>query len=810
MAAPACRAVCHLSSMRALVRWSRRLLIGVSLLVLILAASLIAAFRLTLPPERNQAAIPGLSAPVEIVLGPHGVPWIRAASAEDAFAALGYVHARDRMFQMELMRRGAAGRLAELIGPMGLRVDRFSRLLGLEARAEADFAALAEDTKSALAAYARGVNAWLAERGLAAAPEFLLLGHRPDPWRETDSLLWGKVMGLLLTGNMRTELARLALSTRLSRERIDELWPRDESKGTPIAAAPSGPTVLPEPAAAHVARVLAALPVFGEDVSFPSTASNTWAVSGAHSATGKPLLANDPHLALLSPAPFHLARIEAPGLTLAGAFAPGVPFLLLGHNGHLAWGFTTTHSDTQDVFVEKLLDDDHYLTPEGPRRFSVREERIRVRFGEDVVLRVRETRNGPVLSDLDPTPGTPAGHVLAVRMSLLEPRDPAAEAIHRLNRARDLDEAEAALRQIAAPQQNIVVADRAGRIGMFMPAKIPLRRAGDGSFPVPGWDGSHDWIGFAPYESLPRFVDPPSGRIVNANNRVVPDDFPVWLTRDWWGDFRYRRIVERLDAHPGALDAAAMAAIQTDIVSLAARDLLPLMLRGEPRSPQGLQARDLLSAWDGAIRADRPEPLLYHAWRAAFGRLVAERTLGAEAEAFREASAEFQLFVLTRGSHWCGEGEDPCRQVLGEALDEAVASLAARRPRRPIEEWRWGEAHTASFGHPLLRFLPGLGDRFGARMQIPGDGETVLRAGFRGAGRAPFDAIHGASFRAVYDLADLDRSLFVVAPGQSGHPASPHFRDLAPLWLVGGALALPREPATERGRLRLVPDFPKR
>ncbi|MFQ3622911.1 MAG: penicillin acylase family protein [Acetobacteraceae bacterium] len=792
--------------MRSVLRWSRRLGLGVALMVVLLIAALVAAFRATVPPPRNEVAIAGLSAPVEIALDPHGIPWIRAQSAEDAYAALGYVHARDRLFQMEMMRRGASGRLAELIGAPGLRLDRFSRLLGLERKAEADLEALPADTRAALAAYARGVNAWIDQHGLASAPEFLLLGVRPQPWRETDSLLWGKAMALFLTGNMRTELARLALSGRLPRERIDELWPRDTSLGTPLAAA-SSPAATPA-LSDHAARLLAGLPRFGEDAPHPPAASNIWAVTGSRSATGRPLLANDPHLALVTPGPFQLARVEAPGLSLAGGFAPGVPFLMLGHNGHVAWGFTTTHSDTQDVFIERLVDADRYLTPEGPRPFTVREERIAVRFGEDVVLRVRETRNGPVLSDLDGVARAPEGHVLAVRMALLEPGDAAATAMHRLNRARDLEEAEAALRLIAAPQQNIVVADRAGRIGMFLPARIPLRRAGDGSFPVPGWDGSHDWTGFAPYEALPRFVDPPTERLVNANNRVVPDDFPVWLTRDWWGDFRFRRIVERLDSHGRPHDLSSMAAIQLDIVSAAARELLPLLLRSEPRSALGREAHALLAAWDGTMHAHRPEPLLYNAWRIGFGRLVAERALGAEAEAFREASTEFQLFVLREGRHWCGEGEDPCRPLLGQALDEAVASLAAARAGAPLRDWRWGEAHEVRFGHVLFQFIPVLRDWFGSRMQTPGDGYTVNRAGLRGSGRAPFENVHGASFRAVYDLADLDASLFITAPGQSGHPMSPNYRDLAPLWLAGGMLTLPPEPGTVAGRLRLVPRLP--
>ncbi|MFN7000889.1 MAG: penicillin acylase family protein, partial [Elioraea tepidiphila] len=561
--------------MRTALRWSRRLAVALVLLLVLVAVAVALAFRVTLPPSSNNAAIPGLSAPVEITLDARGIPWVRAGSAEDAWAALGWLHARDRLFQMDVMRRGAAGRLSALIGAQGLRLDRFSRLLGLEAKAERDLADLPAETRAALAAYARGVNAWIEQRGMRAAPEYLLLANRPEPWRETDSLLWGKAMALFLTGNMRTELARLRLSTVLPRERIDELWPHDTSPHRPIAAAPSL-------ASEHIDRVIAALPVFGEDAPLPSTASNSWAVTGPESVTGNALLANDPHLALVTPTQWHLARVEAPGLTLAGAFAPGVPFLMLGHNGHVAWGFTTTHSDTQDVFIERLVDEDHYLTPDGPRPFETREEIIEVRFGEPVRLRVRETRNGPVISDLDPIPGTPEGHVLAVAMAMLAPGDAAAVAMHRLNRARDFAEAEDAARLIAAPQQNLMIADTAGRIGMLVPGRVPIRRAGDGSFPVPGWDGSHDWIGFAPYEALPRFVDPPTHRLVNANNRIVPDDFPVWLTRDWWGDFRYRRIVARLDAHNAPHDAASLAAIQLDIVSEAARDPLPRMLRGEP------------------------------------------------------------------------------------------------------------------------------------------------------------------------------------------------------------------------------------
>jgi penicillin amidase len=783
--------------MRTALRWSRRLAAALALLLVVLAGAIALAFRVTLPPATNHVAIPGLAAPVEIALDARGIPWVRAASAEDAWAALGYLHARDRLFQMDVFRRGAAGRLAALIGAQGLRFDRFSRLLGLEAKAARDLETLPAETRAALAAYARGVNAWIDSHGLRAAPEYLLLATRPEPWRETDSLLWGNAMALFLTGNMRTELARLRLSAMLPRERIAELWPRDETTHTPVAALPALP-------ADHLARVLAALPVFGEDAPLPAAASNSWAVTGPGSASGNALLANDPHLALVTPTLWHLARIDAPGLTLAGAFLPGVPFLMLGHNGRIAWGFTTTHSDTQDVFIERLVGEDAYLAPGGPRPFTVREEVIEVRFGEPVRLRVRETRNGPVISDLDPVPGTPAGHVLAVAMAMLAPGDIGTAALHRLNLARDFDAAEQAARLMAAPQQNLVIADTSGRIGMLVPGRVPIRRAGDGSFPVPGWDGSHDWLGFAPHEALPRFVDPPTNRLVNANNRIVPDDFPVWLTRDWWGDFRYRRIVERLDAHGAPHDTASFAAIQMDIVSQAARDLLPMMLRGEPAGRTAARAHALLARWDGTMAADRPEPLIYTAWVRAFGRALSLRVLGPDAEAFPETVAEFLLFVLTRGGHWCGEGADPCPAVLAAALEDAVAELARSFGPDPAA-WRWGEAHVARFPHLLFQFVPGIGSWFGTELPTPGDGFTILRAGLRLSGPRPFENVHGASFRGVYDLADLDASRFVIGPGQSGHPLSRHYRDFAPLWLAGGHVTLGPRPQAVIGTITLHP-----
>ena len=340
-------------------------------------------------------------------------------------------------------------------------------------------------------------------------------------------------MGLWLSLNWRTELSRQSLAGRVPQQMIDELWPPAGGDGRPEAAL--------SPGLRHAADELAAvLPRFPDPYTLPGSASNEWAVDGRHTATGAPLLAGDPHLAFGFPGIWYLARIETPDGVLAGATAPGVPFLVLGHNGHIAWTFTTTGADVQDVFIETPAGDGQYQTPDGPRPFVVREERIKVRGEPDQVLTVRETRHGPVISDLRDS----GGPILAVAMANLAPGNTAAAGLLALNQARDVDAAGKAAAMITAPVQNLLVADRE-RIALYVTGRVPIRRAGDGSAPVPG-DGSHDWIGWASGEQLPHIVAPASGRLVNANDRIAPPDFPVFLGRDWFGDWRAARIRELL------------------------------------------------------------------------------------------------------------------------------------------------------------------------------------------------------------------------------------------------------------------------
>ncbi len=430
------------------------------------------------------------------------------------------------------------------------------------------------------------------------------------------------------------------------------------------------------------------------------------------------------------------------------------------------------------------------------------------------MLRVRETRHGPVISDLDPAfdpthPARPAreggrrgeGTVLAVAMANLAPGDTAAAGLLALNRAQGVEAARAAAALITAPPQNLVVADADGRIALFLTGRTPIRRggAGDGSLPRPGWDGAADWQGWIPFEAMPHVVDPPGGVLANANNRVAPPQGGAFLGRDWFGDWRFRRIGALLGARPRH-DAAAFAAMQADTASLFARELLPALLRLTPR-PAGAAgaAHDLLAAWDGGVGADRPEPLIFHAWLRGFGG--AALAAGGVPEGGWAPTPEFLRFLLLgpagRTAAWCGgdPGRGGCAGLAAAALEAAVAALQRRHGEDPAA-WRWGAVHVARFEHPLLRFVPGLRGLTRLAAATPGDGETVRRGTLRGgAGPDPFANVHGAGLRAVFDLGapgggGRGGAFAVIATGQSGHPLSRHWGDQLAPWRDGRLLPL--------------------
>ncbi len=786
-------------------KWLLRGLGAVLILILTGAGGGWIWLRSSLPQLEGTIRLTGPSAEIEVLRDKDGVPHIFAETDRDAYFALGFVHAQDRLFHMEMTRRIPAGRLSELVGEHGLRVDRFMRTLGIAPRAEQSLATLSADVRGAIEAYSAGVNAWLAHRSGALPPEFVMLRHEPEPWRPVDSIMWGAFMSLQLSGNWRQELLRARLAETLDADTLAMLFP-PYPPDAPVTAESRRALFRTLP----LDRLEAQLPAEAKH----STASNQWVVAGARSASGKPMLANDTHLGFSAPIIWHLVRIETPELAVTGATIPGVPFVVLGHNRRIAWGLSTTNGDQQDVYIERLDPDDptRYVTPDGPMPFRRRTEIIRVRGGDDVALTVRETRHGPVLSDLIPDADAVAGqgHVLSLAASFLNGENRTAEAVYRLNRARNWASFTAALRHWQGPQQNILYADVDGNVGFIAPSRVPVRRSGDGFMPAPGWTGSHDWIGFVPFDELPRVFNPARGVIVNANNRITPPGYPHFISREWDAPFRAQRIEDLLSeaAKHSPQDFAAM---QADTLSLAARALVPLLLRADPTEARARQAMDMLVAWDGRMDKTAAAPLIFVAWtlelsRALFAPLTGERL---------SSYLRLRPLVLTRmlddGGRWCddettAQTTEACKDRLGATLARALARLTETFGD-DMTRWRWGEAHRAEFRNRVFEHVPVYGSYTTVAVETDGGDYTVNRGTpILSEENDPFRHVHGAVFRGIYDLADLSRSRFMQPVGQSGNPLSPHYDDLNRRWANFDYLVLgiARKELLSGGARRLV------
>ncbi len=759
--------------------------------------------RASLPQTAGELRLPGLEAAVRVDRNADGLVRIRAENEPDLYRALGFVHAQDRLWQMDFTRRIASGRLSEVMGRATLPHDRFFRSLGFRQVAEANLQHLGPESRAALDAYAEGVNGFLETRSGPLPLEFQILRYRPEPWTPVDSLLWGRIMALRLSGNWRDELSRARLAGRFPAEQIAELWP-----GYPADAPVTLERLaeLIDPAAAE--RLADLLP----PALRPTGASNAWALDATRSATGGPILANDPHLPLEAPGVWYLARLEAPGIVLAGATAPGTPFMLLGHNQHVAWGLTTTHSDTQDFFIERLAPDDpnRYLTPEGSEAFKVRDEFIRLPGGESQALVVRETRHGPVMSDVIPEGSGAADAVLALAWPALRPDDRTADAFYGMNHARDWAEFRFALRAFHSPQQNVIYADKAGNIGFMAPARVPKRRSGNGQHPVPGWSGEFDWIGFVPFEELPSRDNPRDGLIVNANNKIVPDSYAHLIAVDWPPPYRAERIAEVLVGAAGNHGVTDSVILQRDIVANSAGRLLPLLLAASPQSERARRAMALLAAWDRQMHRNAPEPLILQAWIWALGETLLADELGERYLEYLGSSSFTLERLLTGNSAWCDNVTTPerenCDGQRAAALELALDHLSGRFGK-DMTTWRWGEAHVARFTHPVLSRIPLVGGLFDYSVAADGGDETINRATARLGGNAEtrFEDVHGAGFRAVYDLGDLEASRFMIATGQSGNPLSRLYGNMALRWRDGMTVSLAPDSWALAEQLNLLP-----
>ena len=762
----------------------------------------------------------GQGADIEIVRDANGVPHIFAGSPNDAYFALGFTHAQDRLWQLEMHRRIASGRLAEILGQNALDTDRFLRTLGIRRNAQAILPNLAPDVQQALQSYADGINAYLDQRRGPLPPEFVITGApAPERWQPADSIAWETMMAWDLGTNWSQELMRMRLAQKLTLAQINELLP--PYPGDPVLATRDY-TGWYRSLAGTMAQ-LSAVAAIAPPGHVEGMGSNNWVVSGASTVSGKPLLANDPHLGLGAPGLWYLAHLSAPGLDVIGASLPGLPGIVLGHNDRIAWGFTNTASDVQDLYVEEVdqQDPQRYRTPDGWANFVSRVEIIRVKGQPDVQLTVRSTRHGPVITGAVPIAARSGldarRNVIAFAWTALRPDDRSIQGALRFNVARDWPQFLAAAADFNAPQQNVVYADVDGNIGFIAAGRVPVRGPENdlhGLAPAPGWEARYDWQGFIPFDQLPRQYNPASGRIVTANHKITPPGYQPFLTSEWSLPYRADRINALLDAERQH-SVAGFTAMQYDHISLAAQDLLPPLRATHANTPQATEALRLLATWNGAMDTDRPEPLIFNAWMREFSRRLMLAPLGPELmrDYFDQRNAQPLLIAVLKNaqgrSHWCNvpadgtlPGAADCAVLLSTTLDTTLAILRQQYGGEP-GSWRWGKAHVAVMEHRPFGKVAALAPLFDIAVPVPGDTYTVNvgRFSFRDA-QTSFASRHGPGLRAVYDLANLENSRFIAATGQSGNRLSPLYASYAQQWATGQTIPMStRRTEIEKHRL---------
>ncbi len=774
--------------------------------------------RRPLPRTRGSLRLQGAVDQIEILRDTWGVPHIYANTPHDLFFAQGFVHAQDRLWQMELQRRLVAGRLSEVMGSRTLAVDRWMRTLCLRRVAEEEVALLDAESRAILEAYAAGVNARIGRGRLPI--EFTLLRYKPEAWRPADSLSWSKMMSLGLSINWESEILRAQLIERLGPERAAELEP-DPCEDDPCII-PAG-VELASIGGAALDRAEDARPFTGPSP-LAGVGSNNWVLSGDHTATGAPLLANDMHLPMNLPCVWYENHLVAGDLNVTGVTFPGIPGVVAGHNGHVAWGFTNGFPDVQDLFIERLR-----RTDSGEVQYEfkgewldaeVRAEEIGVKGAESVVEEVVITRHGPVINCL--ASELAGEEPLALRWTSLEP-DTMVQALLRMMRARDCLEFREALRVWAAPVQNVVFADTEGNIAYSFPGRVPIRNRGNGSVPVPGWTGEYEWLGYVPFEELPHLYNPRQGYVATANNRVVTNDYPHFLGREYTLCDRALRIDELIGARD-KIDVEYMQRMQFDQVSRSAQIVASYLSQLDVEDEELRAVVDLMKHWDGELGAGGVPAAVYEVFTRRMIRLMLQDKLGeltaryagqgptpllAERSMFGERSWEWlQAMLAVPDSHWYDLGAGETRdEVMRLALRETVDFL--KRELGPeMDGWTWGKLHTLTFAHTLGEVKPL--DKLFNRGPYPAGGDsTTLWA--TGSNRHNLDSggIIGPPFRFIADLGDLRNSWGLLAPGQSGQPGSRHYDDQIKAWFKGEyhPMLYAREDVEREAvdRLRLVP-----
>ncbi len=781
---------------------------------------LCAAEKAALPRLDGDVHLAGVSAPVTVRRDAHGVPHIEAATQDDLFMAQGYVTAQDRLWQMDILRRNADGELAEILGPSLIKHDKAQRVLQIRLTARRIYANMPAADRARLDDYTRGVNLFIAQHPHSLPAEFKLLFYQPRPWSGEDSVAVGLMMVQMLDTHWDVKLARERIAADLHNPKLEsDLYPVGSWRDHPPTGVlldlsqphPEPPTTEDEDDEDdrnQTSLAPARIPLAHEDLralhsllGLPSCTgctpgSNNWVISGQHTASGKPLLSNDMHLPLTEPNIWFMADLRAPGYHAAGVTLPGMPFVIAGHNEHVAWGFTALYADAQDLYIEKLDAKGNYQDNGAAwKPLTVNHEVIHVRSGRDVLLDVRSTDHGPLLNPILPKESRP----IALRWTLY---DPALNSLplYRLNIASNWAEFSAALSTWCWPTQNVVYSDDQGHIAYQAVGRVPLRPAGLAGVPIQS--AGHEWQGYIPFVQMPSAVDPSSGFVATANSRVTTEKSPYPLSLEWVDPYRIERIYKALQGR-NQLKPADMLAVQTDIYSEVDQEFGQRFAYAIDHTPDAddrlKQAADLLRSWDGKLTTDSAAASIVTQTRKVLWPMILEPKLGKDAAEYRWSESNFaeEEIVMHAYPDWLPPAYKNWDALLTGAVRKGMNEGKASGN---VGNWAYGSWHVVDIEHPLARFLPLIGRLAGTGAQpLSGDTTTVKQVG----------RDFGPSQRFTMDWSNIDGSTEDIVLGESGDPLSPYYRDQWKDYYGGTTFALPFTPAAvaaqTRHTLRLLP-----